>query len=161
MIRIGSTPTHRTATTEETDMTTTTFPQCTLDDVRLERVGGALRYVCDAEGCGREGHWHSTRTAEGKTLALRDHADHVAHMAQGPNRYCTHGCPHLRQQADALARVTGSVSATVRHERREADGTLTVLGEATSSTRMCPCGLLAATPGDRYCEPCRDGVNNS
>lgn len=101
------------------------FPQCTEDDIRLEHTSGAVRYVCDAEGCGREGTWHPTRTVEGKRLAIRDHTDHVRHMEQGPNGYCTHGCPHLRP-----------------------------------APRMCPCGLLAAAPGDRYCEPCRDGVNN-
>lgn len=34
-------------------------------------------------------------------------------------------------EAEMYARVTGSVGATVRHERREADGSLTVLAEGT------------------------------
>lgn len=50
-----------------------------------------------------------------------------------------------QREADALARCTGSRSVTVRHERREADGSLTVLAEATSAPRHT-CDLGPGSP---------------
>jgi hypothetical protein len=40
-----------------------------------------------------------------------------------------------KAEAEALRQCTGAVSVTVREERREADGTLTVVSEATSGTK--------------------------
>jgi hypothetical protein len=44
--------------------------------------------------------------------------------------------------ADTMASVTGSRSATVRKEQRQADGSLVVLAQATSAPRQ-PCQWVA------------------
>lgn len=45
--------------------------------------------------CGWKSGFYTTRDVEGYRLAKRDVLDHVAHMEQGPNRYCTNSCPHV------------------------------------------------------------------
>lgn len=70
-------------------------PKHDADAVSLSHTSTHVRATCD--DCPTwSSVWYPTRTVEGRTLALRDFDDHHAHMLQGPSRYCTNGCPHLR-----------------------------------------------------------------
>lgn len=92
---------------------------------------------------GTEAHTFKTRTAAREFAARRDaeasDLDARAADIAAQHEIVTRGRAAKRDAADRAAEAeagaymvaTGSTGATVRHERREADGSLTVTAEAT------------------------------